>query len=68
MALSAASMATFVKIQMATVPAPDGSAVGAQAYRDALIEALCAGVIQEITANATVSTTGTAAAQTGTIT
>jgi hypothetical protein len=51
MALTKASMATFVKAQMATVPAPDGTAAGAQAYRDALIEALCGGIVQEIQAN-----------------
>lgn len=51
MALTKASMATFVKAQMAGVSAPDGTAAGAIAYRDALIEALCDGIIQEIQTN-----------------
>lgn len=53
MPLTKASMATFVKTQMAAVPAPDGTAAGAQTYRDALIEALCGGIVQEIQTNST---------------
>lgn len=59
MALSAASMATFVKNQMATVTAPDGSAASATVYRDALIEALCAGIVTEIQTNSELVATTT---------
>lgn len=51
MPLTKASMAAFVKTKMAAIPAPDGSAAGATAYRDALIEAFCDGIVTEIQTN-----------------
>lgn len=59
MALSAASMATFVRAEMAGVSMPDGTQAGAIAYRDALITALCAGIVAEIQANSTLVATTT---------
>jgi hypothetical protein len=68
MALNKDSMAAFVMAQMDGTSVPDGTAAGAQAYRETLIKALCAGIIQEITTNGVVHTTGSASAQTGAIT
>jgi len=65
MALNKASMAASIKTKMAAIPLPDGTAASAQAYRDALIEAMCDGIISEITQHAAVSvvTLGSATTQ-----
>lgn len=57
MALTAASMKEKVKAHVAGVAAAQGSDPAAMlAYRDSIIEAMCAGIIEEITTNAEVQT------------
>lgn len=57
MALTKASMANFVEAHIAAVALVQGSDNGAAlAYRRAVLEALCQGIIDEIHANALVQT------------
>lgn len=58
MALSAASMAARVKAAIAAVPPQQVDSGGdPTAYRDAILLAMCQGIIDEITANAEVDVT-----------
>lgn len=58
MALSNTSMADFVEAHIAAVTLDQGSdAAAALRYRRKVLEALCQGIIDEITANAVVETT-----------
>lgn len=55
MALDKASMAAKVKAKIAAVPAQQFDSGGdPTAYRDAILEALCDGIIEEIITNAEV--------------
>ena len=55
MALEKASMAAKVKAAIAAVPVEQFDSTGdPTAYRDAILEALCQGIIEEITTNAEV--------------
>lgn len=55
MALDKASMAAKVKTAIAAVPAQQFDSTGdPNAYRDAILEAMCQGIIVEIQANAEV--------------
>lgn len=52
MAMTAASMAGHIKARIAAVAASQGSdAAVARAYRDAVMDAMCQGIIDEILAN-----------------
>jgi hypothetical protein len=58
MALNASSMRDKIKAHMAQVAAYQGSDnADALEYRDAALEAMCAGIIEEIVENAVVETT-----------
>ena len=58
MALVAAGMRERIKAHIAAVPPYQGSdAAAAQAYRDAVLLAMCEGIIEEIRQNAVVTTT-----------
>jgi len=55
MALDKASMAAKVKAKIGAVPPQQFDSAGdPTAYRDAILEALCDGIIEEITTNAEV--------------
>lgn len=55
MALDKTSMAAKVKAAIAAVPAQQFDSAGdPSAYRDAILEAMCQGIIEEIQANAEV--------------
>lgn len=65
MALTATSMMAKVKAAIAAVPAQQvDSGSSADAYRDAILLALCQGIIDEIKANAEVPVTGGSSAGT----
>lgn len=52
MALTAASMASKVKAAIAAIaPVQGSSAANAAAYRDAVLQAMCQGIIEEVVAN-----------------
>lgn len=51
MAMSASGMAAKIKAARAGLPASDGSAAQAAAQGDAMLLALCQGIINEIVAN-----------------
>lgn len=58
MALTASNMAALIKSYMDAVPPVQSSDSGAlDAYRVALMEAMCQGIIDEIVANGVVTTT-----------
>lgn len=71
MAMSAASMSAKVKAAIAAVPPVQSSDPAAvQAYRDAILQAMCQGIIEEVVANSELVpvTTDTGAAGAGIIT
>lgn len=58
MALTKESMATFVETRLAAVTATQtNNAAAVSSYRRLVLEALCQGIIDEITTNAVVQTT-----------
>ena len=65
MALTAASMAAKVKAAVAAVPPQQfDSGSSPEAYRDAVLLAMCQGIIDEITSNAEVPVTAGSSAGT----
>jgi len=65
MALTAASMMAKVKAAIAAVPAQQVDSSGStDAYRDAILLAMCQGIVDEIQANAEVPVTGGSSAGT----
>lgn len=57
MAMTKESMATFIEAHVNAVGLVQGSdGVAAMAYRRSVLEAMCQGIIDEITANAVVQT------------
>lgn len=66
MALTAASMKAKIRAAMAAVPPPAANtAEAALAYSDALVEALCQGIIEELTQNGVVTIASVSGVQTG---
>lgn len=60
MAMTKASMAAKIKTAMAAVPAPASSSpADLEAYATAIREAMCQGIIEEITQHAVVNVTVT---------
>jgi len=58
MALNKTSMRDKIKAKVEAVPLVQGSDASAMlAYRDAVLEAMCAGIIEEIVSNAVCETT-----------
>lgn len=51
MAMTPAGMVSKIKAARASLPASDGSAEQAAAQADAMLLALCTGILNEITAN-----------------
>lgn len=51
MAMTAAGMVAKIKAARASLPASDGSAAQAAAQADAMLLALCQGILDEVTAN-----------------
>jgi hypothetical protein len=51
MAMTAAGMVAKIKAARANLPPSDGSAVQAAAQADAMLLALCQGILDEVTAN-----------------
>jgi len=59
MAMTKVSMAAKIRTAMALIPPSTGTAASTSAYSDAIIQAMCDGIIQEIHANAVVSSSVT---------
>lgn len=61
MAMTAASMKTRIRTAQAAISAPANNGAAAAAYSDAMLQALCQGIIDEIKAGAVIQVTAVTA-------